>query len=156
MNRSELIHVRDTILGVRNMLSAYFYTCDLMLHVRRTLKDAKVEVSLDHECGGVMDHMSNIIEALNEAIGEPEPGDRETFVPRIGTADEVGLCADCGSFECTPACPNRTPQNCPHCGGKMHGDGHTTVMHCERADVVLTDVEPDSAPIFCDPKTLND
>lgn len=75
--------------------------------------------------------------------------------------DEISYCADCGSIECTPACPNRmrvakADPTCPHCGGSMLGDGYTTVMHCERVDISSVCAEPDSAHIFCDPNTPND
>jgi len=38
--------------------------------------------------------------------------------------------------------------SCKTCGGTMIGDGHTTVRHCEYADVPM-DVEPDAGPIYC-------
>jgi hypothetical protein len=156
MNRSELNHIRTTLTGTRSLLAAYFYGTFEMVHLQRVLTDAKVDIFLNHECGGVMDHLANIIEALDQAIGEPEPGDREPFFPAPDTQDEVGYCADCGSIECTPACPNRmrvakADSACPHCGGSMLGDGYTTVMHCERVDLSSVCAEPDSAPIFCDP-----
>jgi hypothetical protein len=41
---------------------------------------------------------------------------------------------------------------CTHCGGHMMGDGYTTPIHCERLSVLDLTVEPDAAPIFCEPE----
>jgi hypothetical protein len=109
------------------MLAAYFYGTFEMRDLQRVLKDAKVDCFLNHECGGVMDHMANIIDAIGHALNDNEPGDRE------------------------PHFPSNVSSTCPHCGGKMLGDGCTTVMHCESVDTTTLTVEPDSAPIFCDP-----
>jgi endogenous inhibitor of DNA gyrase (YacG/DUF329 family) len=37
---------------------------------------------------------------------------------------------------------------CPNCGGKMHGDGYTTVRHCEEVEGTL-EIEPDAATVYC-------
>lgn len=48
---------------------------------------------------------------------------------------------------------------CPHCGGKILGDGCTTVRHCENADLDDTarfpygQPEPDANPVYCLPQT---
>lgn len=43
--------------------------------------------------------------------------------------------------------PNR---GCPNCGGKLHGDGYGTVLHCEFADEEdYWYSEPDAEPVFC-------
>ena len=44
--------------------------------------------------------------------------------------------------------------DCPHCGGKLIGDGFKTVIRCENAaesDYEFS--EPDAQPVFCDPPT---
>ena len=38
---------------------------------------------------------------------------------------------------------------CPYCGGSIQGDGITTPLHCENADLPL-DVEPYVSVIFCE------
>lgn len=39
---------------------------------------------------------------------------------------------------------------CPHCGGSLLGDGHTTPIHCEFATHAQLDgVEPDAAIVYC-------
>lgn len=38
--------------------------------------------------------------------------------------------------------------SCPNCGGKMIGDGCTSVRHCENVDVPM-DTEADAGPIYC-------
>lgn len=37
--------------------------------------------------------------------------------------------------------------SCPNCGGKMVGDGYSTVLHCEFSEP--TDEEPDAQPVLC-------
>lgn len=37
--------------------------------------------------------------------------------------------------------------SCPNCGGRMHGDGHTVVRHCENVDPDYQ--EPDAPPVHC-------
>ena len=81
MNRSEIAHIRETLTGVRSMISSYLYCSVGMPYLQRVMKDAKVDVHLNHELGGVMDHMANIIDALDQAIGDGEPSDREPFFP---------------------------------------------------------------------------
>jgi len=40
--------------------------------------------------------------------------------------------------------------SCESCGGTMHGDGYTAVLHCEYADEVKLDyLEPDAGPVYC-------
>jgi len=39
-------------------------------------------------------------------------------------------------------------ETCPHCGGRMLGDGYHEVPCCENADRP-DDVEPDASPIYC-------
>jgi len=132
-SRSDLEHIRTTITGMRNMLSCYFY-CDS--GICELVREDGIGFTISSECGGVMDHLANIIDALDELIDDPEPGDREPHFPAPG--------------------PTTTNNTCPHCGGSMLGDGCTTVMHCERIDITSATAEPDSAPIFCDPTNPND
>lgn len=41
--------------------------------------------------------------------------------------------------------------NCKKCGGMMHGDGYTTVLHCEYVDYEsVSDMTPDANPVYCD------
>lgn len=41
---------------------------------------------------------------------------------------------------------------CPNCGGKLHGDGFNTVLHCENAEEeAYWYAEPDSRPVYCAP-----
>jgi len=77
-SRSELEHIRNTIIGMRSMLSSYFYCTDEMFELR---SHPGLRYKLNHECGGVMDHLANIIEALDELLGEPEAGDRDPHFP---------------------------------------------------------------------------
>lgn len=96
MNRSELNHIRTTITGTRNLLAAYFYGTFDMTSLHSVLKEAKVDIFLNHEIGGVMDHLANIIEALDQAIGDNEPGDREPFFPAPDTNPDC--CDACGNY----------------------------------------------------------
>jgi hypothetical protein len=75
---TELAHIRTTITGMRNMLSSYFYCTDAMFELRR---HPGLRFKLNHECGGVMDHLANILDALDELLDEPEAGDREPHFP---------------------------------------------------------------------------
>jgi len=39
---------------------------------------------------------------------------------------------------------------CPECGGKIHGDGVTSVRHCEHAELEhYVDLEPDAGIVLC-------
>lgn len=38
---------------------------------------------------------------------------------------------------------------CKNCGGVMSGDGYTTVLYCEKADVFDEGYEPDTKPVYC-------
>ena len=39
---------------------------------------------------------------------------------------------------------------CPNCGGRLHGDGYGTVLHCELAEEdAYRFSEPDVTPVFC-------
>lgn len=41
--------------------------------------------------------------------------------------------------------------SCPNCGGDVHGDGYTSVMHCEYADESEYEyAAPDEGPFYCD------
>ena len=41
---------------------------------------------------------------------------------------------------------------CPNCGGRLHGDGDGTVLHCENAgDDAYWYAEPDARPVYCIP-----
>jgi hypothetical protein len=43
---------------------------------------------------------------------------------------------------------------CPNCGGRLHGNGYNTVLHCENAeDDAYWYVEPDARPVYCIPNT---
>jgi len=106
MNRSQLVHMRTTITGARSLLSFFFYGSVEMCSLRQVLKDAGVDIDLNHERGGVMDHLANIIEALDQAIGDGEPGDREPHFPA----------------------PDANPDCCDACGNYL---APTTVCRCE-------------------------
>jgi len=77
-SRSELNNIRTTITGMRSMLSSYFYNTDAMCELMR---HPGLRSKLNHECGGVMDHLANILDALDELLDEPEAGDREPHFP---------------------------------------------------------------------------
>jgi len=55
------------------------------------------------------------------------------------------------SFRFSRQPKEKVKMTCPICGGKILGDGYTTVLHCENADPAL-DVEPDAAVIYCEEK----
>lgn len=38
---------------------------------------------------------------------------------------------------------------CPKCGGTIIGDGYTSVIACEFAEIP-EGIEPDAGPIYCD------
>lgn len=126
MNRSELNHIRTTLTGTRSLLASYFYGGTFEMHtLQRVLKDAKVDCRLNHECGGVMDHLANIIDAIGHALQDNEPGDREPYFP------------------------SHVSSTCPNCGGELMGNGVTEVLHCERVSVLDLNVPVDSDPVFC-------
>ena len=130
MNRSELAHIRESLTGVRSMISSYLYCSVGIPLLQRVMKDAKVDIHLSHEVGGVMDHMANIIDALTQAIGDGEPGDREPYFP------------------------SHVSSTCPNCGGELLGNGVTEVLHCERVSGPDLFVPVDSDPVYCNIKTL--
>ena len=39
---------------------------------------------------------------------------------------------------------------CKVCGGTMHGNGVTMIIHCENTDAGMWDIAPDAGPVYCD------
>ena len=101
----------------------------------------------------------------------PPRGKKGTYINiHYATDERIAICTPYGSPEwdntrdrsevtcrsCIRCMNKRTQMDCcPVCGGKLIGDGYTTVVHCENVDMPF-DIEPDANPVFCEEENGTD